>query len=79
LLEWTPVAALQTGAPSENTLLVWAAQDQFNVYANGRFAGNATDKTFREGVFGLFLRDRTNGGLSVSYTRLIVREVESSQ
>lgn len=75
LLEWTPVAGLQTGAPAENTLLLWAAQDQLNLYANDRFVGSATDKTFREGVFGLFLRDRTNGGLSVSYTRLVVREV----
>lgn len=79
LLEWAPVTALQTGAPAENTLLVWAAQDQLHVFVNDRFVGSATDKTFREGVFGLFLRDRTNGGLSVSYTRLTVREVTSSQ
>ncbi|MCS6911241.1 MAG: hypothetical protein NZM11_11855, partial [Anaerolineales bacterium] len=75
LLDWTSVAMLQTGAPAENTLLVWVMQEQFNVYANDCFVGSATDKTFREGIFGLFLRDRTNGGLSVSYTRLEVREV----
>lgn len=79
LLDWTPMAVLQTGAPAENTLLVWAAQEQLNVYANDRFVGGATDKTFREGVFGLFLRDRTNGGLSVSFTRLAVREVVSKK
>ncbi len=79
LLEWTPVSALQPGAPAENTLLVWAMQDQFNVYANDRFVGSATDKAFREGIFGLFLRDRTDGGLSVSYTRLRVRQVERSK
>lgn len=75
LLDWTTTPAIQAGAPAENTLLIWTAEDQIHLYVNDRYVGTAADNTYAEGEFGLFLRDRTNGGLSVSFTELIVKEV----
>lgn len=75
LLDWIPTPAIQPGAPAENTLMVWAANEQLHFYVNERHIGSATDKTFTSGNFDLYLRDRTNGGLSVAYARLTVKEV----
>ncbi len=75
LIDWTPAAAIQAGAPAENVLLVWAAGDQFHFFVNDRHLGSAVDRTFATGRFGLFLRDRTNGGLSLAFTALTVRAV----
>lgn len=75
LADWIPTPAIQPGAPAENVLLVWAAGEQINLYVNDKFIGTFTDKNFSEGDFGLYLRDRTNGGLSVSFTSLTVKEV----
>lgn len=75
LLDWTASPAIQPGAPAENTLLVWAAGDQFHFYVNGKHIGSLKDGAFAEGEFGVYLRDRTNGGVSVSYTALTVKEV----
>lgn len=76
LLDWTASPAIQAGAPAENVLLVWAAQDQFHFYVNGKHLGSLTDGAFAEGDFGVYLRDRTNGGISVSFTALTVKEVK---
>lgn len=75
LLDWIPTPAIQSGAPAENTLMVWATNEQLHFYVNERHIGSATDKTFTGGNFDLYLRDRTNGGLSVAYSRLTVKEV----
>jgi hypothetical protein len=79
LMDWTASPAIQKGAPAENTLMVWAAKDQFHVYVNDKHVGSLTDPSFAEGVFGVYLRDRTNGGLSVSFSNLVVKEVKLAQ
>jgi len=77
LLDWIPTPAIQPGAPAENTLMVWAANEQLHFYVNERHIGSITDETFTSGNFDMYLRDRTNGGLSVAYTRLTVKEVQT--
>lgn len=75
LLDWTASPNIATGAPAENTLLVWAVKGELRFYVNDRFVGAVNDTSYAEGILGLYLRDRTQGGLSVSYTNLVVREI----
>jgi len=79
VMDWTASPAIQKGAPAENTLMVWAAKEQFHVYVNDKHLGSFTDNAFAEGDPGLYVRDRTNGGLSVSFANLIVKEVKLPQ
>lgn len=75
LLDWTASPNIATGAPAENTLMVWAAQDELRFYVNDRFIGAVNDAAYPAGLLGLYLRDRTQGGLAVSYTNLVTRAV----
>ncbi len=72
LIDWMTPVFVQKG---ENVFMIWAARDKLNFYLNDRFLGTVNDGTHREGGFGVYLRDRTAGGASVSFTRLTVREV----
>lgn len=72
LIDWTTPAFVHK---SENVFMIWAARDRLNFYLNERFIGTINDRTHRQGGFGVYLRDRTAGGASVSFTRLTIREV----
>jgi hypothetical protein len=76
LVDWVSASAVVPGAPAENTLMVWAAKEQFHFYVNDKYVASLSDKTFAEGGFGLYLRDRTNGGASVSFAALTLKEVK---
>ena len=76
VVDWTPAAALVSGAPSENTLMVWMVGDQFHFYVNERYLFSARDATFRAGLPGIYIRDRTNGGEAVSFLDLVARAVK---
>jgi hypothetical protein len=75
VLDWIPTPSIQASAPAENTLMVWALNEQLHFYVNERHIGSATDKTFTSGNFDVYLRDRTGGGLSVAYSKLTVKEI----
>lgn len=76
LTEWTTNSAIVAGAPAENTLMVWMAQDQFHFYVNDNYIFSLKNSTFAEGVYGFYLRDRTNGGESISFSQLVAKEVK---
>jgi hypothetical protein len=75
LVDWTASPAIVPGAPAENALMVWAAKDQFHFYVNDKYLFSLNDKTYAEGFYGFYIRDRTNGGESVSFDDLVAREV----
>ena len=75
ITDWTPAPALQTGAPAENTLMVWAAGSQFRFYANGQYLFSAEDSTLADGFYGLYVYDRTAGGMTVDFNDLVARSV----
>ena len=77
LVDWTASPAIVAGAPAQNTLMVWAAGDQFNFYVNDKYLFSATDKTFADGTYGFYIYDRTNGGASVSFSQLTARAVKA--
>jgi hypothetical protein len=75
LVDWTPSPAIQTGAPAQNTLLVWAAGDQFRFYVNDEYLFSAQDAALTEGFYGVYLYDRTTGGMTVNFENLVARSV----
>ncbi len=44
-------------------------------FINDRYIASATDDTLASGFWGVYLRDRTSGGESVSFVNLTAREV----
>jgi hypothetical protein len=76
LVDWTPSPAIVPGAPAENQLMVWVAQDQFHFYANDQYLFSLKDATYAEGLYGFYIRDRTNGGESVSFDDLVAKAVK---
>ncbi len=77
LLDWTALPAIVPGAPAENALTVWAAKGQLHFFVNDKHLGSAFDTTYPSGGYGLFLRDRTSGGLAVGFDDLFVRAVQA--
>ncbi|MGH2523493.1 MAG: hypothetical protein ACRDH2_13395 [Anaerolineales bacterium] len=77
LVDWTPSPAIVRGAPAENRMLVWAAQAEMRFYVNDKYLFSANDPTYSAGFYGFYLRDRTAGGLSVSFADLVAREVRA--
>jgi hypothetical protein len=74
-VDWTASPAIVSGAPAENRMMVWMADDQLHFYVNDKYLFSARDATFAEGFYGFYIRDRTNGGASVSYMDLVARAV----
>ena len=75
LVDWTNSSAIKTGAPADNTLLVWAAGSEFRFYVNGQYLFSATDSTLSAGFYGIYLYDRTAGGETVTFDTLTAKAV----
>jgi len=56
--------------------MIWMAKDQLHFYVNDKYLFSVTDATYAEGFYGFYLRDRTNGGESVSFVNLVAKEVK---
>jgi len=76
LVDWTTSPAFVGGAPAENMLVIWMAKDQFHFYVNDRYLFSLQDAALAEGFYGFYIRDRTNGGESVSFSNLTAKEVK---
>ena len=75
IVDWTPSPAIKTGAPADNTLLVWAAGSEFRFYVNGQYLFSASDSTLSAGFYGIYLNDRTAGGETVTFDTLVAKAV----
>jgi|SRR5579859_1239059 len=75
IVDWTPSPAIKTGAPADNTLLVWAAGSEFRCYVNGQYLFTAQDSKLASGFYGIYLYDRTAGGETVNYDTLVAKAV----
>lgn len=75
LADWTPSPAIVPRAPAENTLMVWMAEGQFHFYVNDKYVFSALDRSYAEGTYGFYVRDRTAGGMSLSFLNLVARAV----
>jgi hypothetical protein len=75
LVDWTSSPAINTGAPADNNLLVWAAGGEFRFYANNHYLFSAHDNILTAGFYGVYLNDRTAGGETVTFDTLVARGV----
>jgi hypothetical protein len=72
LVGWTATEAIR---PDENVVRVWVSRGEMNFFINEQFVGAIRDNTYTEGRLGLYVRDRSGGGLDVAFTELIVRQI----
>ena len=75
IVDWTASPAIKTGAPADNTLLVWAAGSEFRCYVNGQYLFTANDSTLASGFYGIYIYDRSAGGETVTYDTLVAKAV----
>lgn len=75
IVDWTASPAINSGANADNTLIVWAHQDQMRFYVNDQYLFSAQDAALTQGFYGFYLQDRTNGTMSVSWKSLEVRSI----
>jgi hypothetical protein len=75
IVDWTGAPAIKTGAPADNTLLVWAGGSDFRFYVNGQYLFSASDSMLSSGFYGVYLYDRTAGGETVTFDTLVSKAV----
>jgi hypothetical protein len=75
VVDWTPSPAINTGAGVDNTLLIWSSGGEHRFYVNDQYLFTAQDSNLTSGFYGIYLYDRTAGGMTVNFDDLIAREV----
>jgi len=73
---WLPSASVPSAAPSESRLGVWAVGDEFHFFINGEKQFTITDNQITKGSFGVFARSAGENAVTVSFTDLLVHEIE---
>jgi hypothetical protein len=75
LTNWAPFPAIKIGPGEVNDLMVWAGKDELRFYVNEQYLFTVNDATLLAGFYGLFLYDRLNGNMSVTYRNLVAKGV----
>ncbi len=65
LVNWTENSAIKSGSGQENRLGLKAEGDRFTFYANGVKIGEASDASYAEGRYGLFVSASSTPGFTV--------------
>jgi hypothetical protein len=63
------------GSPGEVRMGVWAVDNEFRFFLNGRYQFTAYDPLFGKGTLGFFARSSGEKAVSVSFSDLVVGEV----
>lgn len=63
------------GSPGEVRMGVWAVDNEFRFFLNGRYQFTAYDPLFGKGTLGFFARSGGEKDVSVSFSDLVVSEV----
>jgi len=64
------------GAPGEVRIGVWAVGNEMRLFLNGRFQFSVTEGTFPSGALGVFVRSTGETPVTVTFSDLIVQEVD---
>jgi hypothetical protein len=64
------------GAPGEVRIGIWAMGGEMRLFLNDRFQFSVTDTAFSSGAIGLFTRGAGDTQVSVTFSDLIVYDVE---
>jgi hypothetical protein len=63
------------GSPGEVRIGVWAVDNEFRFFLNGRYQFTVYDPLFKAGTLGLFARSGGEKNVNVSFSDLVVSEV----
>lgn len=74
---WMRSFAFSPGAPSEATLGVWVKGEEMRFFVNDQYLFSAKDPLLHNGVLGVFARSAGDNALTVSFTDLVVKQVNS--
>ena len=74
--DWTPLVGLKPLDFFHLRLGVWAAGSDFRIYANDILQFTARDPVYISGVAGVFARAGGETGVSVTFTDLVITEVD---
>jgi hypothetical protein len=70
-----PSGDVPPGSPGEVRIGVWAVDNEFRFFLNGRYQFTLDDPLFKAGTIGFFARSGGEKAVSVSFSDLIVSEV----
>lgn len=73
---WTPSGAVPPGAPSSSRLAVWAQGREMRFFVNNEYQFTVSDPLIPAGNLGVFARSAGDMDVTVSYTDLIVRDIQ---
>jgi hypothetical protein len=66
------------GGPAEVKIAIWAVGREMRFFLNGHYQFTADDPTIPSGSLGVFVRASDDSPITVSFTDLIVREVNAN-
>ena len=72
-----PIASgdVPLGAPGEVRIGIWAVGSEMRLFLNGRYQFSVVEKTFPNGVFGVFTQSKGDTPVTVTFSDLKVYEV----
>lgn len=71
-----PSGDVPPGAPGEVRIGIWAVGSEFRLFLNGRFQFSISDPSFPIGSIGVFVRSAGETPVVVSFSDLVIREVD---
>jgi hypothetical protein len=72
---WISSANVPNGAPSSARLGVWAFGDEMNFFINDEYQFSIRDSMLNSGLLGVFARSTGDNAVSVSFSNLVVRQI----
>jgi hypothetical protein len=75
LQDWLPSGDVPPGAPGQVKLGVWVSGVELRFFLNGHYQFSVIDPVFHNGTLGLFVDAASPGGMNVSFSNLVVRDV----
>lgn len=75
LQPWTPSASVPPAAPSQSTLGILAEGDQLTLFIDQAKQFSVTDPELARGTMGVFARSTGETAVTVSFSKLVVREL----
>lgn len=72
---WMLSGSVPPGAPSSSRLAVWASGKEMRFFINGELQFTVQDPSLAAGTLGVFVRSAGENAVTVSFSGLIVREV----
>ncbi|MDH5507967.1 MAG: hypothetical protein OEZ02_12170 [Anaerolineae bacterium] len=75
-IPWMKIGAIPATAPSSSRMAVWAFREELRFFVNGFFLFGVRDTLLYQGALGVFVRTAGDSAITVSFTELVVREVD---